>query len=93
MGWLVHVLGIDDLTGHWYGFWSGVGSDVSEVAIIGGLAGMLRKHNCHVHRCWRLGRHPVAGTGYHVCRRHHPTGAPTAAEVATAARTAERPPP
>lgn len=42
---------------------------------------MLRRHNCEVHRCWRLGRHVVEGTGHHVCRRHNPEGSITAEHV------------
>ena len=41
----------------WYGFWSGFGSDLGELAIVGGLIAVVRRHNCEVHRCWRMGRH------------------------------------
>lgn len=88
MGWLVHILGIDTQTGRWYTFWSGSGSDIGELAILGGLYGLVRKHNCHVHRCPRLGRHPVEGTRYVVCRRHHPHDAPTHGQVLQAHRDA-----
>lgn len=76
----MHVLGVDDLSGRWYGFWSGFGSDIGELAIVGALAGMVRQHNCEVHRCWRLGRH-VTAAGQRVCRRHHPDGHLTAEGV------------
>ena len=69
---LQHFFGLDDLSGPFYGFWSGVGSDITELAIVGGLIGIYRRHTCHARRCWRFGRHPVAGTPYIVCRRHHP---------------------
>jgi hypothetical protein len=42
---------------------------------------VVRQHNCEVHRCWRLGRHVVEGTGQKVCRRHHPEDHLTAAGV------------
>lgn len=71
--WLIHVLGLDDASGHWYLFWSGVGADISELAILGGIVAAYRKHLCHVGWCWRLGVHPVAETPYRACRRHHPT--------------------
>lgn len=71
--WLYVHLGIPG-SGPWYGFWSGFGSDVGEVAIAGGLVTLVRRHNCHVHRCWRIGRHQVEGTPHVVCRRHHPGG-------------------
>jgi hypothetical protein len=77
----LHTFGIDDTSGRWYAFWSGAGSDIGELAIIGALLGLLRKHNCHVHRCWRVGRHPVEGTPFTVCRHHDPGGPVTAADV------------
>jgi hypothetical protein len=74
--WLAHVLGADYGLpyGHFsfYDFESGSGSDLGEVAIVGGLLSVYRRHNCHVHGCWRVGRHKVAGTDHVVCRRHHP---------------------
>jgi hypothetical protein len=85
VGWLAHVLGLDDASGGWYLWWSGIGSDISELALVGAVLAHVRRLNCHVHGCLRIGRHPVAGTGYVVCRRHHPDGAPTAAEVREAA--------
>jgi hypothetical protein len=69
------------LSGSGYQFWSGIGSDIGEVVIIGGLYGLLRKHNCHAKGCWRIGRHPVDGTNYIVCRRHHPDDKPTAEQI------------
>lgn len=72
---LAHFFGIDNLSGPFYGFWSGVGSDVSELAIPGAMYALYRRHNCHAHRCWRLGRFPHPD-GWTVCHRHHPDGAP-----------------
>jgi hypothetical protein len=76
--WLLHWLAVHtgtvDEAGPYYGFWSGFGSDLGEVAIVGGLLSVYRRHNCHVHGCWRVGRHKVAGTDHVVCRRHHPDG-------------------
>jgi len=69
VGWLLHVLGVDDVSGRWYGFWSGFGSDLGYAGII---AALVRKHNCHQPRCWRIGRFPVEGTAWSACRRHHP---------------------
>ncbi len=60
------------LYGDTYQFWSGVGSDIGELAILGGVIGLWRQHNCHVHRCWRLSWHPHPQHGHPVCRRHHP---------------------
>jgi len=69
MSWLPHVLGIDNEAGRWYAFWSGFGSDLGELAIIGGLASIYRRHACHAAGCWRIGRHTVAGSPW--CNRHH----------------------
>lgn len=54
-----------------YSFWSGFGSDIGEVVIIGGLIQLVRHHNCHVQGCWRIGR-KVDGTPYVACPTHHP---------------------
>lgn len=82
---LWHFLGHDiwhPLKGDGYQFWSGI---AGTVLFSGGIYAVainnLRKHNCHVHRCWRVGRHPVEGTAYIVCRRHHPHDHVTAEQV------------
>ena len=77
---LAHFLGLDNLSGPWYGWWSGAGSDIAELAIIGGLVNIARRHNCEVHHCWRIGRHATAG-GHQVCRKHHPDGHLKAGDV------------
>jgi hypothetical protein len=68
---------------HWTGSDYGSPGQFQPYDFLSGLAGLsvfslliaqLRKHNCHVHGCWRLGRHPVEGTLYTVCRWHHPCG-------------------
>jgi hypothetical protein len=88
--WILHVMGVDDLSGPWYGFWSGFGADLGEIAIVGGLVSIYRRHNCHVKGCWRVGKHPVDGTSYVVCRQHHPDQAPTHQEVLAAHRAATK---
>ena len=71
--WWVEIhVGATNEPGAYYGFWSGFGSDIGEIAIIGAVFAMYKKHNCHVAGCWRMARHPVEGTPYIVCRRHHP---------------------
>lgn len=69
MNWLLHVLGVDNVSGRWYGFWSGFGSDIGQITLIGAVAGAYSKHNCHDKGCWRIGKHVVDGTPY--CGRHH----------------------
>jgi hypothetical protein len=80
---LLHYLGIDDVSGPWYAFWSGFGSDLGELAIVGGMLTLVRRHNCEVHKCWRIGRHQTPAA-HRVCRRHHPDGHLTAAQAAAA---------
>ena len=80
LAWLLHATGVDDTSGRWYGFWSGFGSDIGEVAIVGGVVTMARRHNCEVHGCWRVGRHTTAA-GHRVCRKHHPDDPLTAEAV------------
>lgn len=68
-GHVLNVLGVTDPAGRWYAWWSGAGSDLGELAIVGGLLALVRKHTCHQPRCWRIGRHVVEGSPW--CDRHH----------------------
>lgn len=78
VAWLLHLLdefGITNMNGRWYAFWSGFGSDVGELALLGTMVAFWRKHTCHVESprfCWRWGAHPVEGTPYKTCAKHHP---------------------
>jgi hypothetical protein len=89
---ILHFFGVIDESGKGYAFWSGIGSDIGEVAIIGAVVGMYRKHNCQATGCWRIGKHPVEGTGFITCRKHHPVissdGPLTADDIAQAHRDA-----
>lgn len=81
INWLLHVGGIDNVSGRWYAWWSGIGGDVTWLAL---PILLYRKHNCHARWCWRIGQHPVEGTPYLVCRKHHPDlpdRAPTAEDL------------
>lgn len=93
--WLAIHTGTIDLSSPYYGFWSGFGSDLGELSIVVVMYGVLRKHTCHVHHCLRLGHHPIGGTAYMVCAKHHP-GVPrriTRSEIEKAyIRTAPPPP-
>lgn len=84
MHWLAHWLGMDNGSGPIYLAWSGWGGDLSSLAIFGALMRLYRHNNCHVHGCWRIGRHPVEGTPYVTCAKHHPDGAPTHERVLAA---------
>lgn len=67
--WFLHFTGADNVSGPWYGFWSGFGSDIGEVTLIAAVLGAARHKNCHVKGCWRLG-HSDPEHGHPVCRRH-----------------------
>jgi len=67
--WLAVHTGTVNEAGPYYGFWSGFGSDLGEVTLIGAVLGTYYKHNCHHPRCWRVGRHVVDGTPW--CNKHH----------------------
>lgn len=77
MNWLWHWIEIHTGTvnesGPYYGFFSGFGSDLGEVTILGVIVTGYRHVNCHSKGCFRIARHPVEGTPYKVCRRCHPT--------------------
>ncbi len=66
MHWLAHILGLDSVSGMPYAFWSGFGSDLG---IFGAVLALYWRHVCHKPKCWRIGRHVVAGTPW--CNRHH----------------------
>lgn len=69
--WLLHVLGVEPRAPSTaYNFWSGFGSDLGELALLGTVLGVVRHHSCHVKRCWRLGKHPHGP--YRLCSKHHP---------------------
>lgn len=75
MNWLLHVTGIDNEAGRWYALWSGFGSDIGEFALVGAAVAFYRRHTCHVDSprfCWRPGTHPVTGTPFRTCKKHHP---------------------
>lgn len=72
---IAQFFGLTNGTSRAYLFWSGIGSDLGELAIIGGLVQLYRQHNCREHRCPRLGLHTYAdadGQIHPVCRLHHP---------------------
>lgn len=61
-------LGLNNLSGPVYGFWSGFGSDITEFAILGTLVGIYRHHKCAT--CFRIGHYPVEETPYKTCHKH-----------------------
>lgn len=55
-----------------YNFWSGFGSDITELALVVGLLGLYHRHNCAVPKCPRLARKhwEVKGTPLRTCHHH-----------------------
>lgn len=71
--WVEVHTGTVDESGPYYGWWSGFGGFTTlALSGLGIAAHSLRKHNCHIHGCWRISRHQVEGTPYCVCSKHHP---------------------
>lgn len=79
-GLIAHWLGLNDPGGHIYLFWSGAGSDLGELAIVGVVWHRL---NCSVKGCWRIGLRQVPGTSHVTCHKHHPHGRPTSEQIMT----------
>jgi hypothetical protein len=79
MSWFHHLFGADGRG--WYNFWSGFGADLGQIALFGAAIGLYRKHNCHVHGCWRIAKQQVEGTQWMVCHHHHPDGKPTSSDM------------
>ena len=65
--WLWHPL-----AGPGYQFWSGIGSDLGEITLVGGFVGLYLHHTCHMYGCLRPAWHPDPESGHPVCKRHHP---------------------
>jgi hypothetical protein len=65
-------LGTTNGSGRWYLWWSGM---FGNLTIFAGILIFYRRHNCHIHRCPRIGTHRATdanGIEHVVCRRHHP---------------------
>lgn len=75
-GWLMLWSGLTNGSGPQYLFWSGIFADLTIFAAAAVMAWRAvhaaRAANCHTHGCWRVGTHPVDGTPWKTCRRHHP---------------------
>jgi hypothetical protein len=82
--WLAVHTGTVNESGPYYGFWSGFGSDLGELTLVGAIMTSTyhaaRANNCEQHRCWRIGRHKTAA-GHRVCRKHHPEDHLTAEDI------------
>ena len=69
MSIVLHWIGVDNASGPWYLFWSGIFGDV---AIFAAFVVGLRHMNCIVTGCKKLRTFPVAGTPWRCCKKHHP---------------------
>lgn len=72
--WLYKWLGLAG-TGAVYAYWSGFGSDLGELTLLGTAIGLYKMVNCREHHCWRLGFHRIIdknGAALPSCRKHHP---------------------
>jgi hypothetical protein len=55
MNWLAHIAGIDDPSGRWYLWWSGLGADLMGLGVIAALAAVSKlllrhlKQGIHIH--------------------------------------------
>jgi len=71
-GFGVHPYPESSSTPWTYQLWSGFIPALAIISIFGGLSTHLRSINCHVNRCWRLGRFELAGGQFKVCHKHSP---------------------
>jgi uncharacterized protein YxeA len=79
---LLQALGIDDVSGPFYAFYSGIGGIIiPPIMTVGGFAVVQWwHHRCH-YPCWRIGRHPHQHFNY--CKHHHPNTLSVSTKYAT----------
>lgn len=69
---MAHLIGIDSQATQFYAFYSGFGTFLlASLGYTGLIVTMLRTLNCHAPGCPRIGRYPLAGGQFKVCRHHH----------------------
>lgn len=66
--WVEIHVGAQNEGKSYYGFWSGFGSDLGEIVLIGGIVQIARNLNCHSKGCWRIGKHTTVD-GHKLCRK------------------------
>lgn len=86
--WLAFATGSYNVNGvaHNYNAFSGSLSDVGQYTIATSLITtsvlLWRKNTCHRYWwCWRHPHHPLEGTPYKLCAKHHPEDVPTVKEA------------
>lgn len=68
--WLIGVAPTPQGTSAMYQLWSGFIPALAILSLAGSMWAHFKRLNCHVRRCWRIGRYDVGP--YKVCHRHHP---------------------
>lgn len=69
----IHFFGIDTESSDNYNLISGIGPmTLNALGMTTLVSGLWRAHNCHAASCLRIGRYPIAGGQFRVCRKHHP---------------------
>ena len=68
--WFDYWAGLTDAADRPYLFWSGIGSDIGEITLLGAIIAAYRHKNCNVKGCWRIG-HIDPEHGHPACRKHH----------------------
>lgn len=63
--WFLIVTGSNNVSGSWYGFWSGFAGDLT---IFAAIIIWYKRNKCK--SCWRLAYHKVRGTHYKTCHKH-----------------------
>lgn len=66
---LSQLTGTSNSASRSYNFFSGFGSDIGELALVGGIATVVRSRNCHQKGCWRIGIHTTS-KGHKLCKKH-----------------------
>jgi hypothetical protein len=66
--WFEVHTGTVNESGPYYGFWSGFGSDIGEITLLGAVIAGMKHLNCHNKGCPWPGRHTTS-EGYKLCKR------------------------
>lgn len=64
---LMHVAGLDNGSGPWYLFWSGIGGRFTVAAT---MLAIWHRHVCHMRGCLRPGRHKQPDSPHVFCFKH-----------------------
>lgn len=65
---ILKYTGSNNTSGVYYGFWSGFGSDIAELGLLGIF---YKKFVCHMHGCFRIGHHELPYGTFVYCKKHY----------------------